>query len=84
MRIEVTAEDIKNGVPMEASDCPVALALHRATGRMWRVDSRRICPNEKFGDMLSFPCPPAAAVFVCRFDDCLPVEPFSFEFEPTT
>ena len=34
MKIQVTQEDIDNGVPVRAWKCPIALAANRATGKI--------------------------------------------------
>lgn len=37
LKVQVTAEDIKNGAPAETCDCPQAIALSRATGLPYKV-----------------------------------------------
>jgi hypothetical protein len=78
MRIEVTAEDIAEGVPQYGSTCAVGRALRRATGVGWYVDGEdafRLLDESEF-----IPLPPEAIGFVGRFDAGLPVEPLAFEF----
>lgn len=81
LHVEVTAEDIVLGVRFSCTDCPIARALCRATGEPGAVAS--IC-----GRSLSVVAgshwwrgdtPEAANVFIGRFDECDPVEPFAFD-----
>ena len=41
LTIKVTQEDIDEGEPCSKLSCPVAIALERATGILWRVSYRR-------------------------------------------
>lgn len=75
MKIQVTADDIARGAPCEQDFCPVALALHRATGRRWLVGFNAACTSD--GGHLNLPLP--VQVFVKAFDAAFPVEPFEFE-----
>lgn len=75
--IEVTAEDIKNGVPEKACSCPIALAIDRA------IPGARA---EVFG-MEAFICgvpvclPVICKLFVELFDSGGPVYPFTFSLD---
>jgi len=78
MRIEVTAEDIKNGVFTDCRSCPVALALDRHTGDWWSVGTSTATRIETGARFL---LPPSACRWIHNFDCGDPVEPFSFELE---
>lgn len=85
LEIDVTADDILNGVREDALACPVALAAMRATGCghvMTDGDVLRI--DESGGETMEGNLPDSVAEFVSRFDRGDPVLPFSFgvELEP--
>lgn len=80
MKIDVTAEDIDNGVPGECGRCPVALAIARKLGLVGA--GIRVGPSAvriRFDGARDLPA--VARVFVEAFDWDRPVEPFSFEIE---
>jgi len=90
--IEVTADDIRLGVPGNMCRCPVAIAAVRALGGDWAG----YLAVEEYGDdgelqvslyasmyalhpYAAYPLPYWAADFVARFDEGdHPVEPFTF------
>jgi hypothetical protein len=75
--IDVTADDIANGVRGRCSTCPVALAVRRVPGlEKWEVGGM-----SAFYGASSFPLPCAASRFIMDFDGGRPVEPFSFEVD---
>lgn len=78
MIINVTERDIKYGVRVEASQCPIARAAHRhkrlsgasvSTGTLWSPATGYIV------------LPREAKRFVQHFDAQMPVHPFSFEID---
>jgi hypothetical protein len=70
---------IDNGFPICAGECPVALALARATGHDAQVTgSEAFVYNPK---MVAYKLPRIAEDFVIRFDSGQQVEPFTFELE---
>jgi hypothetical protein len=75
VKIQVTAEDIKQGVRTSCTKCPIALALNRATGRKWKVSGMR-AENEEAGRVA---LPWEACRFQDRYDYDLPVNPFEFD-----
>lgn len=76
VQIEVTAEDIKGGIPDTPYSCPVALAAKRATGlRVW-VHTHTINIEGRPADL-----PDCAISFIASFDDNKAVEPFAFDIE---
>lgn len=76
VNVEVTAEDIAQGVAADCQRCPVALALKRATGEDWRVGSYEA---EKVA--IRVPLPMRVRAWTLALDTGEPVEPFSFEIE---
>lgn len=95
--VEVTAEDIAKGRPNRCGECPVALALRRATGQKlyvndqgeWHDDENGGEYSENFVVSTSLDTrehgapslPEDAQAFVRRIDAGLPVEPFTFTVE---
>lgn len=80
MKIEITAEDIKNGVRSNLFRCPLALALSRALGTQ-AIIHRCIIPDA------TKPCqwgvtPPEVLEWLRDYDDGFEVLPFSFEMPP--
>ncbi len=77
MKIIVTAEDIANGKRFLGCECPIALAIRRATDIWWRVVYAR-AENEEGGRMV---LPAEAITFQQSFDAGCAVKPFSFEVQ---
>lgn len=75
MKIRVTQKHIRRGVAGESQACPIALALHEATGHRFIVDS-----SELMDDVWSvrFRAPASVSRFVERFDQEDAVKPFTF------
>jgi hypothetical protein len=88
--IEVTADDIRLGVPGNMCRCPVAIAAVRALGGDW---AGYLAVEEDIDEVLqvslyassravdpyaAYPLPGDAADFVGRFDDGHEVAPFTF------
>lgn len=85
LRVEVTAEDIAQGVRNQAFECPVACALTRSG-----LDHPSAWPSRVYygpfdapNGRLTAKLPEEAAAFIAAFDDGRPVEPFAFEIEVT-
>jgi hypothetical protein len=79
MKIEVTAEDIKNGIRTLKCDCPVALALKRAGLREPIVNCDKVFFFPKLHSPQDIrPLPKKVTAFIRKFDDNRPVQPFSF------
>lgn len=76
--IEVTAEDIAEGVPKDDCECPVARAIKRATGLRTSVAELGISVNCYYPDSVEVRTPDEVREFVTRFDAGSGVEPFSF------
>lgn len=83
-RVDVTAEDISEGVPKSSRKCPVAFALKRVAGRPVAVGIDTVCmrPDATGGKaMCDYALPTIAQVFIADFDDGKPVLPFSFAMD---
>lgn len=77
MKISVTKSDIEKGLLGDPFSCPVARAIRRASGKDFWVRYAWICNNSGYVHDL----PIAAQKFINRFDDELPVKPFSFNLK---
>ncbi len=73
MRIYVTAEHIKKGMPLDGDHCPVALAIKEHTARNVRVTEDEIKVSRK-----KMPSPKSVLEFVYDYDEGSPVKPFYF------
>lgn len=79
IRIEVTAEDIEQGVRNDCSFCPVARAIYRALNNpdcVVFVTSRCVTGNNGFAEL-----PDSAQSAIESFDRFGCMEPFDFELE---
>lgn len=76
--VEVTAEDIANGVKGKCTSCPVARALSRAAGEPWSV-AFDYATRER--DCARAWLTPKCRTFIEDFDCGEPVAPFSFTIE---
>lgn len=76
MRIYVTAEDIRDGLPRNCHACPIYRALKRAGLKVTGVT--RMIVDMYRGS--TYRLPKSAIEFISRFDNGKPVKPFSFEF----
>lgn len=84
--IEVTADDIAEGIPQNCSHCPIALAVAR-TGiakfiNVYPGSVRLRNTMTRYGDLVLLP--KNAILFIDAFDSDFGrqfVEPFSFEIE---
>lgn len=79
-KIEIKPIDIKRGVRASCDECPVALAISRATriSTKWlSVTDERMTVFMETG-WVEYRLPKKATTFIERFDDEKPVKPFSF------
>lgn len=74
--ITVTAADIARGKPGEACACPVYLALARALPHLGSMRAGPLYIG--LTARVAVDTPTEASDFIARFDNGLPVEPFSF------
>ena len=85
--VEVTEDDIRDGVEEEPDCCPIALAIRRQMhpDDEVTVDSCEMGPlaGHAFVTINGTDCqlPDAAKAFIDAFDDAQPVFPFRFQFE---
>ena len=82
MRIEVTAEDIRNGRKHDCQYCPVARAIARATGKETLV-GLRTCQirSSSYTPWCWLILPFAVLEFIESFDAGALVQPFDFELD---
>lgn len=80
MTIQVTQEDIDNGLRHSCGSCPVALAVNRAAGT---IDSR-VGVTIATVRGVDYSLPLSARGFIISFDCAGPymANPFTFEMEP--
>lgn len=81
LTVEVTGEDIEQGVPGDCVDCPVARALNRALGYAAGtvdVDADEYWLGPQDNEGRPYRLPAAASEFVMAFDSDEAVAPFSF------
>jgi hypothetical protein len=88
IKVEVTQEDIDDGIPTDAESCPVALALRRefdveGVCPIIRVTHRTVSITALDGRRLEGRLPDRARRFVNLFDDDSDVEPIAFNLRLT-
>ncbi len=76
--INVTQEDIDQGQPHKSRTCPVALAIQRATN-IENIEVGHIGCAILIKRYITFP--DGVQNFIQKFDNKLPVDPFSFELD---
>lgn len=79
--INVTAEDIENGVALSCKHCPVSVALRRISGAYWAHTDQteiRIGKNDVLKSD-SYPTPKEVKEFITAFDRDKEVAPFTFQ-----
>lgn len=79
MQINVSADDIKNGVACSLIECPIGHALFRATSRTYLVIGDWAVLQRQDGRDIQLPA--IAQEFIQLFDIGAPVQPFSFEVD---
>ena len=79
LTVEVTQADIDVGKPENCRLCPVALALKRATGMDWWVDTKFFAKQTFRNDFIKTPT--RVAAFIRRFDRTHHGKPFHFRLE---
>lgn len=78
MKIEVTREDINNGVPSNPWRCPIGLAISRALG----IDDPDDGPGVDEYFIGNWKTPTEARLFQQAFDAGKPnLQPFTFDLE---
>jgi hypothetical protein len=89
MKVSITTEDIKKGIPTNFFSCPVALAVSRATkksiGVAWgskdEIDPLFYPMFCKSGKWTFVYLPVEVLNWINDFDRKMPVEPIDFEVE---
>lgn len=76
--VNVTQEHIDRGIPKSKCSCPIALALQELGCQTIAVDTDQISYTEN-SEWVYWRTPAKTASFIFRFDNEMPVEPFSFE-----
>ena len=76
MLINVTADDIVNGMQGDCVRCPIANAIARVSDKEFRVSSRCVLVEGKY-----LMLPDRAINFIARFDYSGHGEPFSFKMD---
>jgi hypothetical protein len=89
--VEVTRDDIHEGIMGNGTACPIALALYRTTGKAWMVSGLQAL-DRKTGTIYTLPL--EAQLFVREFDAPLRrlsllawspgVRPFRFQLDAET
>lgn len=79
-KIEVTQEDIENGVPCKSLYCPIALAVSRKLGIPVYIGIYTVCAEHN--DLAKLPY--KATKWITQFDIGRKVEPFSFDLDVMT
>jgi hypothetical protein len=71
--IDVTEEDIREGIPSNFCWCPFALAANRAFGRPVEVGTKHLALGDGYTHL-----PVEAIRFIAAFDAAEPVRPSTF------
>lgn len=74
--VSVTQDDIDSGYRNSCTNCPVARAMSRELGKDITIPSRWAWFD---GERKALPF--IVSTFIARFDNSLPVEPFTFEVQ---
>jgi len=85
LKIEVTAEHIREGTPSDTSSCAVALAIKQALPKVYEVEvDDMISFKDEEGYRNTAELSDEVKKFMDRFDNNEPVEPISFETDAYT
>ena len=79
MTVFVDEKCIRAGARLEGGKCPVAVALHRATGNAWTVGNTSAWPVE--GDYFELYFPDEVVARIGAFDATGAMTPFRFEID---
>ncbi len=79
VEVNVTAEDIRAGIPCRTCHCPVALAMSRALGRRMDVGYRYACPYSEPSNRTRLP--DWLWFWIVEYDRGGPVDPVAFVVE---
>lgn len=81
IHVEVTQDDIDSGIHSDEFNCPVALAIKRATGCDARVFGRAVTLYKGNDALLPAKPPEAVEMFIRDFDYYQRVAPFGFDLD---
>jgi hypothetical protein len=81
LTIEVTQEDIDNGVSKSATSCPLALAFTRKTKRVVRIGSTIQIWGKAYRGAWDYLLPRETIEFIEDFDSGKPVKPSKFRLK---
>lgn len=79
MKIDVTQEDINQGVRRACTKCPIAIAITRQTGLRAMVSPATILIVDARIEIITIETPSSAKTFIGLYDQFNLVEPFAFE-----
>lgn len=80
VHVEVTEDDIRQGIRGECGTCPLARALNRVVESQWKVKVYSFHAQlEDAADLWEAVLPNSAEDFVASFDRGGPGEPFAFD-----
>lgn len=80
LRITVTEDDIRAGIPYDIHSCAVALAARRTVSGLISVANDLTVWDEKTELLIGrYPLPHEVYDFINDFDNGIPVHPLSFE-----
>lgn len=90
MKVKVTEQDIKRGVPRDPCRCMIALACRRAFPEATSVLVGGVQvtvrpapePGQVWANSMDYILPVSVITAINDFDNGLKVEPFEFELEP--
>lgn len=83
MKVFVTQDDIRLGVPRSSAACPVGRAIKRATGLPNVHVAVAIKASSESGLTWLWETPPEVLYFISDLDRGIPVKPFEFELTDT-
>ena len=84
VHVELTQEDIDQGIPRDCGNCPVARAIERAMGVSCKVEVEANRLDVYDGETWWTPLPAMVETFVDNFDNVnqrVLCEPFTFDLE---
>lgn len=74
--IRVTAQDIRHGIHISTTACPIALAARRAGCREVQCGNHGLVVGKRYAQL-----PPKAQSWIASFDAGKTVKPFEFSVE---
>ncbi len=85
IKIEVTQDDIDNGLQGNCISCPIGRAINRLLNQNYfgraTYDLVKIHSKPSCGVVYVYPMPIHGGNFITSFDKCYKVKPFSFDID---